>query len=57
MKYDHKFEIPEDGRIKIGDDITLSFFRFSDSDLRIGCNVPKDILILREELYIQNEKI
>ncbi len=49
-KYDYEIEVPEEGRIKIGDDITLSFFRFSENDLRIGCKAPKDILILRDEL-------
>ncbi|MFV1984640.1 MAG: carbon storage regulator [Thiohalomonadales bacterium] len=51
MKYDYEIQVSEEGRIKIGDDIILSFFRFSDSDLRIGCKVPKDILILRQELF------
>jgi len=55
MDYDYELDVPEEGRIKIGDDITLSFFRFSDTDLRIGCKVPKNILILRQELYNKNE--
>ena len=55
MKYDYELEVPEEGRIKIGDDITLSFFRFSDNDLRIGCKVPKEILILRQELSNKNK--
>jgi len=55
MKYDYEMEIPEEGRIKIGGDITLSFFNFRDVDCRIGCKAPKNILILREELHNKNE--
>lgn len=38
--------------IKIGDDIEITIFKVSGSQVRIGINAPKDINIVRTELLI-----
>ena len=45
-------------RILIGDDITIDVLGISGRQVRIGIDAPKDVEILREEIYnrLQREK-
>jgi len=37
----------------IGDDIEITISRIEDGSVKIGINAPKDVTILRKELYEQ----
>lgn len=37
--------------LMIGDDIEITISKIDDSSVKIGINAPKDISILRKELY------
>lgn len=41
--------------IKIGDDITITVTRISRNRVRLGIDAPKDVPILRGELYEKNK--
>lgn len=43
--------------LMIGDDIEITISKIDDGSVKIGINAPKDIVILRKELYeaIKNE--
>ncbi|MBC2455912.1 carbon storage regulator CsrA [Clostridium beijerinckii] len=42
--------------LMIGDDIEITISRIDDGSVKIGINAPKNISILRKELYEQVEE-
>lgn len=38
-------------KIRIGNDIVISFISVTDNTVKIGIDAPKDVKILREEIY------
>lgn len=42
--------------LKIGDDIEITVSRIDDGSVKIGINAPKNITILRKELYDEVQK-
>ena len=38
-------------KIRIGSDIVISIVSVSDNNIKIGIDAPKDVKILREEIY------
>lgn len=42
--------------LMIGDDIEIVISKIDDGSVKIGINAPKDISILRKELYEEVEK-
>lgn len=43
--------------LMIGDDIEITISKIEDGSVKIGINAPKDVTILRKELYeaVENE--
>lgn len=42
--------------LMIGDDIEITISKIEDGSIKLGINAPKNISILRKELYEQIEK-
>lgn len=42
--------------IMIGDDIEITISKVDDGSVKIGINAPRDVTILRKELYEEIEK-
>ena len=42
--------------VRIGDDIIVKVVRSEDGDLRLAIDAPKDITIVRGEVYEANQK-
>jgi len=43
-----------DDKIMIGNDIVIKIVRIKGSQVRIGIECPKDMVVLRKELYEEN---
>jgi carbon storage regulator len=46
----------KDESIMIGNDVEITISKIDDGSVKIGIKAPKDITILRKELYDQVEK-
>ncbi len=42
--------------LMIGDDIEVRVFDVSGNNVRLGIQAPDDVVILRDELYRENER-
>jgi carbon storage regulator len=47
----------ESEKIRIGPDITITIYEVKGNQIKIGIDAPKEISILREELYEQVKQI
>ena len=43
----------QDQSILIGDDIKITIVEFKNNTVKIGIDAPRDVTILREELYFE----
>ena len=43
-------------RIMIGDDVTITYLGISGSQISLGIDAPEEVLIYREEIYVQLDK-
>ena len=43
-------------KIKLGDDIEITIVGISGDTVRIGINAPRDLMILRNEIYEEIQK-
>ncbi|MFV1985232.1 MAG: carbon storage regulator [Thiohalomonadales bacterium] len=50
MEFDYEFILTSTDKIKIGNDITITAIRLNHNETHIGCDAPKHIEILRQEL-------
>ena len=42
--------------LMIGDDVEIEFLESTHSHMKIGIHAPKDVLILRKELYLTRKQ-
>ncbi len=43
--------------LMIGDEITLTVLGAKGNQIRLGVNAPKDVVVLREEVYEKTKKV
>jgi carbon storage regulator len=44
-------------KIVINDNIIITIVKLSDHQVRVGVEAPKDVVVMREELVVKEDKI